>query len=235
MVDEQGVDAPAEGDLAADVLARTASDGRDLSTLLDQAETALELDRMVLTQIADAGRAGQALAMVSRPALSGFVRYLNPPSCARCTILAGRFYRWSSSFLRHPLCDCVMVPSTEGAADGLIGNPDEAFRAGQVRGLSRAETQAIYDGADISQVVNAHRAMESTAVWGHTVKVTTEGTTVRGVAGRGLAAEGVRLQRKKGSRYSNVVIPRLTPQAIYRVAKDREDAIRLLKRFGYIT
>lgn len=34
----------------------------------------------------------------------GYVRVLNPPSCGRCAILAGRFYRWSAGFQRHPMC-----------------------------------------------------------------------------------------------------------------------------------
>jgi hypothetical protein len=34
----------------------------------------------------------------------GYIRLLTPPSCARCVILAGRFYRWSDGFKRHPNC-----------------------------------------------------------------------------------------------------------------------------------
>jgi hypothetical protein len=34
----------------------------------------------------------------------GWIRVLDPPSCGRCAILAGRFYKWSDGFLRHPNC-----------------------------------------------------------------------------------------------------------------------------------
>src|SRR5690348_18342012 len=40
---------------------------------------------------------------------------LNPPSCQRCAILAGRWYRWSQGFLRHPRCDCVNLPAERQA------------------------------------------------------------------------------------------------------------------------
>jgi hypothetical protein len=85
-----------------------------------------------------------------------------------------------------------------------------AFRAGQVRGLSKAEVEAVHLGADLNQVVNAHR---QGAYAGMT---TSEGVTKRGVAGK----------RLQGGQ-------RLTVGAIMRLASDREEAISLLERFGY--
>lgn len=223
MVDEQGLDAPAVGGYAPLSLSSTATDGRPLVSLLEQAETEKAVERMAWTQVADAGRQGQALGMAARPALTGYARYLNPPSCGRCAVLAGRVYRWSTGFLRHPLCDCVMMPTTMSAAPGLVDDPMKAFHNDQIRGLSKADTEAIKDGADIFQVINAHRSMEVASVFGHEdVKITREGITRRGRAGRSL-----------GSRKGSLAV-RLMPESIYKVAEDRADAIRLLRHFGFI-
>ena len=57
-------------------------------------------------------------------------------------------------------------------------------------------------------------------MFGRRVFVTTEGTTRRGVA---------------GARLGQARTPRLMPESILEIATDREDAVRLLRRFGYIT
>jgi hypothetical protein len=114
-------------------------------------------DRLVASLVLDALRGAAGVAIAVRPAVTAHVRYLSPPSCARCAVLAGQVYRWSQGFKRHPFCDCVMVPTTDDAAPGLVTDPDTAFRAGQVHGLSKADTKAISDGADIAQVVNVQR------------------------------------------------------------------------------
>lgn len=53
-------------------------------------------------------------------------------------------------------CDCVMIPTTVAAPD-LTYDPQELVRAGQVTGLSKADRQAIEDGADLGQVTNIRR------------------------------------------------------------------------------
>lgn len=61
---------------------------------------------------------------------------------------------------------------------------------------------------------------------GRRVQVTSEGTTIRGLAYRALSQRG-------GS--TNARAPRLTPESIYRVADgDRDVAVRLLRINGYI-
>lgn len=104
-------------------LAGIASDGRDLDSLLfqpvlstlsrlkdhvevDEAMSmgAAELDAIVGTQVTDASRAAMQVEMAAQPSVTGYVRMLTPPSCGRCAILAGRFYRFSDGFLRHPQC-----------------------------------------------------------------------------------------------------------------------------------
>jgi hypothetical protein len=169
--------------------------------------------------------------MVARPTVTGYIRMLNLPSCARCVVLAGQFYRWNQGFLRHPECDCRHIPATENVAGDLRTNALFAIASGKVRGMSKADTKAILeDGADPAQVINAHRGMQTAQVYGRKLKFTTEGVTKRGLAGKRLGE----FAKTKGSRYQRSKVPRLMPESIYRIAKDRDDAIRLLKRFGYI-
>lgn len=200
MVAEQGLSAPPAAGLVPSALAGLASDGRPLSSLLALADSVGTLERMARTQIADVGRISEGVATVIRPRLDGYTRYLSPPSCGRCAILAGRFYRWSTGFLRHPQCDCVMLPTTEDASSDLVSDPMEAFRRGQIRDLSKADTQAVKDGADLAQVVNVRRKSSGLSIAGRTAE--------------------------RGGRP--------TPEGIYLVASDRDHALSLLERFGYI-
>src|SRR4029078_24859 len=107
-----------------------ASDGGNLASLLYQpAITALmsigsgaavdralaggraNLDMIVRTQVADAGRGADQAALTARPQVQGYVRQIVGATCSRCVILAGRFYRWNAGFQRHPRCDCIHVPA----------------------------------------------------------------------------------------------------------------------------
>lgn len=189
--------------------------------ILDDAETALKFDMIVAGLVADAGRSAAGAFTSSRATEYGHVRHLVTPSCSRCAVLAGRFYRWSTGFQRHPNCDCIMVPSSANASDDLVSDPMEAFKNGQISDLSKSEADAIRDGADISQVVNVRRGMTEVNFMGRRLSASTEGTTVRGQAWRG--------------RTGRNMPARLTPESIYRVADDRADALRMLKLHGYIT
>lgn len=265
---EQGIDPDTDWRIVPEAFAGVASDGRPLEGLLyqpvivtkariaqgyspSQAASAgeLNLDMLVRTMIADAGRLAVGAALVPRRRATGYVRMLNPPSCARCAILAGKWFRWNQGFQRHPRCDCVHIPSSEARAGDLRLDPREAIEAGQVTGLSRAERQAILDGADPAQVVNARRGMTTTVIGGRRVRITTEGTTRRGwstyVRRRIAELEGTDLEfvgESVGARgaVANYIqrrtrLPRLTPEEIYRVARTRDEAIRLLARNGYLT
>jgi hypothetical protein len=162
--------------------------------------------------VQDTGRAAVSAGMIARPHVQGYVRILTPPSCTRCVILAGRVYRYSTGFQRHPRDDCRTLPVADlGEAEAFTTDPMEALRAGQVRGLSKAEEAAITDGADLNQIVNAHR---EGAYQGMT---TAEGVTKRGLAGK-------RLQGRQ----------RLTVGAIQRLSSDRDELLKLLKAHGYV-
>lgn len=258
---EQGTDPAASGRVNPGGFVGVAGDGRSLTTLFDepriQVKTAIgqgtkpadafdsamfSLTRMAVTAVQDVGRVSVGVATVARRHADGQVRQLNPPSCARCAILAGRWYRWDAGFDRHVNCDCIGIPVAENVANDLTTDPMEAFRAGQIgsydkdgkfrSGLSRAETQALHDGADIGQVVNAHRGGIQVAGVHKRFKFTREGITRRGIAGKRLIAAGEDTSKVDG--FHRVRIPRITPEQIYRDARDREDAIRLLRRFGYL-
>jgi hypothetical protein len=259
---EQGADpAPA---VNAAALAGVASDGRDLATLLDQPlittltaigrgvslSTALMAGqtsvRMIAgTQVADAGRVADGVA-ITGSRHGGYVRMLSPPSCSRCAVLAGRWYAWNAGFDRHPRCDCVSIPAAENIAGDLVTSPKAYFAslspADQNRIFTNAGAQAIRDGADIGSVVNARRGMTTAAFGDRQGAITTEGTTARGVFGGYVRQPDGTLRRrsddeleKRGGRYRVAKDIRLMPEQIYRdAAGDRDKAIELLKKFGYL-
>jgi hypothetical protein len=155
----QGASPTPEGTVAASAFAGVASDGRALDTLLLQpvltalgfiARGASPLDAkrvggstlstIVGTQVADAGRAAMSVATTSRPQLTGWVRMLTPPSCGRCAILAGRFYRWSSHFERHENCfpegTVVSGPTAEAATRRWYEGELVIFRTARGKELS---------------------------------------------------------------------------------------------------
>lgn len=174
------------------------------------------LEGIVRTQVADAGRLAASMQTVAAPHVGGYVRQVSPSACARCLILAGRYYRWSSGFLRHPRCGCINVPVDRARGRQMVTDAREHFdamsKAQQNRTFGPAGAQAIRDGADINQVVNARRGV---SIAGQT---TTEGTTRGGVAGAVLGGR-----------------PRLMPETLYRMANgDRDMALQLLRANGYI-
>jgi hypothetical protein len=105
--------------------------------------------------VQDAGRAAESVATAARPD-TGHVRYLSPPSCGRCAVLAGRVYRYSEGFKRHTNCDCTMIPTTV-ANPQFVQDPVDLMERGQIRGLSKADMQAVADGADLGKVVNVRK------------------------------------------------------------------------------
>lgn len=215
IAEEQGIAPVMVGAVAAQAFGGNTPNAAPLTALLGQVtapDAPIEsLGRLVWTLIADAGRDAQAVATVATPTLEGHVRYVNLPACARCVILAGQFYKWSDGFLRHPQCDCVMVPTSETPPDGFVSDPMEAFRRGGIRGLSKADTEAILAGADIGRVVNVRRKSAGLSKAGRVLTRTTAGS-----------------RRRAG-------VESLTPEGVFELASDRADALELLRRYGYIT
>lgn len=178
------------------------------------------VERLIESEIQDAGRSAAQVEMNAK-GWQNYVRVLSPPSCPRCVVLAGRIYRDLEGFERHPQCDCVHWPIQdweEAHEAGLVSSPREAFDKGHIRGLSEADTQAILDGADITAVINAHRGMFTADAFGKRAKATRDATTKRAAWRK---ANPTRLIR-------------LRPEAIYKFAKDHDDAVRLLRLYGYL-
>lgn len=227
VLEASGVATTPGGRISPGAFAGIASDGRPLASLmLEPSITTLTqikagasparalssgrfvLDMITRTQIADAGRVAVGTAIAARPQVQGYVRVVVGSTCARCLILAGKFYRWNTGFQRHPRCDCRHIPSSENAAGDMTTDPKAYFdsldEAGQDELLGQAGAKAVRSGADMAKVVNARRGMQT--------------------------ADGRLYTTEARSRR-----PRLMPEQIFRDARNREDAIRLLRLHGYIT
>lgn len=196
------------------------------------------LSGITQTAMADAGRQGQMLAIHSRPKV-GWVRMLNPPSCSRCALLAGR-PSGREAFPRHPRCDCRAIPGLEGWEQDLTMNPTLYFESlsaeEQARIFTNAGAQAIRDGADIYQVVNARRGMKTIQSPGSTKWLTTvEGTSGRrGRAARAMDRAGLSVRSKDNVMRFRLTRQRLMPETIYQISTGPEDTQRLLRMYGYI-
>lgn len=191
------------------------------------------------TEVTDAGRLGAQIATTADTTVTGYTRVVNLPACSRCIVLAGRTYKWNAGFQRHPRCDCQHVPFTttaDAVAQGSNALFEQMTRDQQDRAFGRTEAQAIRDGADISQVVNARRGMGYAGQ-----RTTVEGTTKRGAYARRVRARGpVEEVTERGSGSRNVTrvtgrSQRLSVHGIYEQAGDnRELAIELLRDNAYI-
>lgn len=225
-----------------------ASDGRDLESLLAGAVIRLReaqrnglsdeaarrrgrdfLELVINTQVADAARAAESVAITvadgernGKKVAVGWVRMLTPPSCSRCVVLAGTFYRWNSGFQRHPNCDCRHIPTTLAGANEILTNPMVYFNSltetEQDYYFGGPQAKAIRDGADINQVVNSQRTKGSMFTADDGKRYTNEGTTKRGFA-RGVAGR----------------VLRPTVWQIYKDANgDKAVAFAALQKFGYV-
>lgn len=130
---EQGIDTDRFATPDARTLAGWTSYGLPLLLLLDRARRPqveeYRFDRLIASQVQDAGRNAEVLEMAVRPKVTAYVRQLNPPSCSRCILLAGKVYRKNEGFARHPLCDCVHVPTDLEVGDDIRFDAPEYFRS----------------------------------------------------------------------------------------------------------
>ncbi|MFH8752946.1 hypothetical protein ACH4GK_17875 [Streptomyces rimosus] len=203
-----------------------------------------QLLRMAASEVADVGRSATGASMVGQRLINGYVRVVNPPACARCIILAGKQYGWNAGFQRHPRCDCVHMP-TRLVARGRH-RPGAFDSRAYFRSLSRAEQDRIFtaagatairDGASISSVVNARRGMTTIAGQaGRRPRATYAGTTRRSLYFQMERARAYRAGTAdpRYPRRFRLQGPRLLPEQIYRVARSRDEAIELLRRYGYM-
>ena len=175
VLDETGQPDKPEARVQPRAFAGKASDGRSLTGLLEVGpsrakaavargvapERALEiggdwLETALRSAVVDAGRDATTTEILARPRM-GWVRAVNPPCCSRCAVLAGKWYRWSEGFQRHPRCDCFHIPAQENVAGDLMTDPEALVRRGLVADLSKAQQERLANGADLTKVLNESR------------------------------------------------------------------------------
>lgn len=218
----QGAGGRALALVPAEALAGYAMDGRSLEGALAQPmvgvrdELARGLDRaealqrgerrmlrLVVGELGDTARVADGLAIGLEETARGYVRRVNVPSCGRCIVQAGKFFRKNAGFKRHPKCDCTHVPIYRSWAapspDELLGRMSPAEREAA---LGKTNARAIAAGADPAQVINARRGMSSPDDRARTHAArratTTESTSKRGVAPRQTRESPAALVRKHG-------------------------------------
>lgn len=117
------------------------------------------LSVLVRGQVMDAGRsASGVVTAATRDA--GWIRYVSPPCCQRCAVLAGKWFRWNEGFSRHPGCDCLHHP-VRGSK--VPTGYQQSIRDDQIHDLTEAQRQALTEGSDRNRVLNAYRGTNSTA------------------------------------------------------------------------
>jgi len=199
--------------------------------------------------LSDTARGVEQAATYARP-VAGYVRMLTPPSCGRCVVLAGKWFRMNRGFERHPGCDCIHVPAPESVAEDMRVNAvdylhslDESSLAKVLGSKANARTWLEF-GQDsptqtMNQLINAYRktgGIRTAQIYGKSVKYTLEGTTRRGVAYhqmsrvRALSAMG----ESKDGRYRRINAPRLMPESIFQIAENKAHAERLLRDHGWL-
>ncbi|MFD5795606.1 hypothetical protein ACFWIO_19110 [Streptomyces diastatochromogenes] len=261
VVDAEGADPERAGNVRPNAFAGLTADGRSLDSLmylsvittkqgigggLSTQDAMMRGLRQALTlsgsEVTQAGRGAVGASMVGKRTIQGYVRVVNPPACSRCIILAGKEYGWNKGFQRHPRCDCVHLPTTLVARNQSRGyiDPNDYFnnlsRAEQDRIFTVAGARAIREGGEMAAVVNARRGMYTTEAYGRTVQATREGTTRRGYFYRQERRRAIdRGLVSPSGRDFRLMTPRLLPEEIFRLADSRDEAIAMLRRFGYIT
>lgn len=212
------------------------------------------LNMAASTLLSDTARTMEQMASHARR-VGGYVRMLEPPSCGRCAVMAGKWFRTNAGFQRHPRCDCRHIPASESVAGDLTVDP-KAYLSSMsddelIEALgSRANAAAFRDGADPGRIVNAYRggnSLRTAQVYDRRVKYTVTGRTSRSQAFQSLSSLGthqelagtaVRVTRTgpemRVITRTVATAPRLMPESIYRIAADRREAVALLRQYGWI-
>jgi hypothetical protein len=175
--------------------------------------SAVFLRSVIQTEVPDAARTADQIATVTaEPAAAdarwryGWVRVVNAGACSRCAILAGKFFKWNQGFFRHENCRCFHVPSVEAVANQVSTDPMTYFRS-----LTPAEKIRLF-GKRVSEAIEAG---------GDIFRVVN-------AAEGGMRIAGAR-------RVSATGRVRPTPYQLMQDARgDRDEAVRLLRQFGYI-
>lgn len=255
----QGEEPKPDGTANAAAFAGWAADGRSLDSLMlhslitskkalgqgARIRQALDIGENLLsatvsTEVADAGRGADGVRMYSDRTVTNYVRVLGGRGCSRCAVLAGRVYAVNRGFLRHPRCQCRHVPVAHAAKHQphLLDARqyfDSLSHADQNKLFTIGGARAIRDGGDITSVVNARRGVYTAEAYGRRVRATLDSTTRRGLFHQAERRRAMASGRVPASgRGFQLRTPRLLPEEIYRLAGDRNEAMAMLHRFGYL-
>lgn len=202
----------------------------------------LRFANSITTTIGDQSRQAVTSAMGVRASglnrgggwVGGYTRMVSAKACSRCIILAGRRYQMEEAFKRHPGCLCSHIPSAENVDDDPTTDPHAAFESmtkeEQDERFGKANAEAIRQGGDIFQVVNATDSGSVFSASGN--RFTRSGTTTRGAYG---SSQGSKVDKRDGDRYRTANRFRATPETIMRQANGNPDeVVRLLKLYKYI-
>ena len=197
------------------------------------------------TVLADTSRIAKLVQATARPG-TAMIRVVRPPCCARCAILAGKV-GINVGFRRHPNCDCDAVAfanyhkrQNDPTLKNYMFDVNEYFNTldedQQNKIFTKAGAQAIRDGADPAQVVNARRGMlKASEKSSNRAVYTDEGTTKRGWASMYLRQSYNQKMVKRGGRYARTQRPRLMPEEIYRITGGDPDwSLSMLHAHGYL-
>jgi hypothetical protein len=168
-----------------------------------------ELTMIAETETQEAARGVMDVTTNTEPQIRGYLRHPNPGACARCLILANKFYRSNEGFLRHPRCHCTHVPVPVGSKLIDLPTAKERFKdltpEQQDRVFTKDGAEAIRKGSDVARVVNSRSGMRS--------------------AGDGFTSTGTRKRRGQ----------RLSPQGCRQQAGgDEARYLELLRSNGYV-
>lgn len=223
------------------------------------------LAAMMKTVISDIARAADKVSAAGK-GYTRYVRVVNGSACSRCAILAG-ISSSENAFLRHVSCQCsaVAIPHEGKAPKGLHDSPDSLFQslsvAEQDRIFTKAGAEAIREGSEVTNVVNARRGARGIGYSSHggtkantlthgvftkstigyrpngepiRVYTTLEGATVRGNFGRRNLVNAQAAARA-GSRVSSFGRVRLMPESIFEMAgQDTTLRQAFLRDAGYL-
>lgn len=256
VLDDQNIASTGDAAIVPEALVGIAANGGDLaSTLMWPAWAAIAalrsgasdgraraaglvaVDLTATTQVQDAFRTAASVAAAPKRGSTAWTRALTGVgNCSRCIILAGTS-SWSTAFQRHPRCDCTAIPSNRTAAADVAADPKALFTSlskdEQDRVFGAAGAKAIRDGADMNAVVNARRKSSG-------IKSAAE-NQMGLIREQGILEEIQGLKGNPRITFSRTISQnrrdkrvRVMPETIYKVARDRDHAIELLKANGFI-
>ena len=150
MLAEQGTPIAPDGILDPMRFTATAAAVDNLARSIDEP---WRLERFVRYLVIGAWLSAEEVAVAARPGV-GYVRHVGPACCRRCAVLAGRWYRWSAGFRRHPGCLCGHVPSVDPRGSRFRPDVAALVAEGRVTGLSAADQLALDHGATLSDLTD---------------------------------------------------------------------------------